>query len=72
MTHYMYNRRKLEIYGIDAFENWKGLVTESPFENVDVFFPCYFSKKLTISLENEETSITYKESIKKKYFTPSL
>jgi hypothetical protein len=47
-------------------------VTESRSENDDVFFPHYFSRNLTIILLNEQTGMAYKESIKKKHFTPSF
>ncbi len=48
--HCMYDERKLEKYKMYAFEKRKGLVTESRFENDDVFFPHYFSRNLTIIL----------------------
>jgi hypothetical protein len=72
MMHYMYDERKFEKYKMYAFEKWKGLVMESRFENGGVFFPHYFSRNLTIILQNEQASIAYWESIKKKHFTPSF
>lgn len=47
-------------------------MTKSRFENEDIFFPYYFFRNLTIILQNEQTDIAYKESIKKKHFTPSF